>query len=291
MLFTIALAAEWAFQGLEKMNMVFISLGCTTFLQYALIFLFVKGPADLLRVPILYFIATIPVITVFLRTLRFRFVADSDIQKKLIAYLSSSLVIWAIALFAQIYNSLDIYILGLFRGMKDVGYFSVARRIVAGFVGLMLFMASAALPRLSSSFADDISQFRAATRKFFNMAILITVFVLLPAIVFSRQFIIITVGREYVAVSMPLKVMMSGLIFILFNLPFSTGLIASGHEKEVLKQTVVSALISIFSNFILVPLYGMLGAAIAFFLAEAMALMLILWIYRERINIRYMHWR
>ena len=73
-------------------------------------------------------------------------------------------------------------------------------------------------------------------------------------------------------------------MIILFNLPFSTGLIASGFEKDVLKQAFASAVLSISSNFILMPKYGMLGGSISFVLAESLALVWILYLYRNKIK-------
>ncbi|MBI5144424.1 MAG: oligosaccharide flippase family protein, partial [Candidatus Omnitrophica bacterium] len=72
MFFVVAFSAEWPFQGLEKMHMVFVSFATTAVVQVILIFTFVKGPEDLLRVPVIYFISSVPVIIIFLRRLHFK---------------------------------------------------------------------------------------------------------------------------------------------------------------------------------------------------------------------------
>ncbi|MBU0605223.1 MAG: oligosaccharide flippase family protein, partial [Candidatus Omnitrophica bacterium] len=125
MFFVSALASEWAFQGLEKMYMVFVSLGLTSFLQLLLSVLIVKNPGDLLKVPLINFFASIPVIVFFLSRLKFRLRLFTLDIKKIRVYLSSSIVIWSISIFAQVYNGLDIAILGFFRPPQEVGYFSV----------------------------------------------------------------------------------------------------------------------------------------------------------------------
>ena len=78
--------------------------------------------------------------------------------------------------------------------------------------------------------------------------------------------------------------MIAGLILVLFNLPYSTALIAANFEKDVLRQSMVSAGVSVSSNFILMPKYGMIGGAVSFLLAEAVALVWILCVYKERIG-------
>lgn len=150
--FISALATEWAFQGLERMHMVLISLATTSALQLALALSFVKAPQDAWKVPPIYFIAAMPIAVIYLSRFRFKAkIAAADINN-MGAYLSSSIVIWAIALFAQIYNSLDVFILGFFRGFEEVGYYTIARRAIGAASILAVFLANALLPRLSSVF-------------------------------------------------------------------------------------------------------------------------------------------
>jgi len=282
MLFVFGFATEWAFQGIEKMHMVFISSTVTSVLQVGLIYILVRGPGDLLKVPVLYFVGALPIIVAFLVLLKFRLKVKVSDLRRMMSYLSSSLVIWLISVFAQVYNGLDIFIVGLFRSIAEVGSFTVARRITGGVVGFMLFLANAVLPRLSHALTKDLCQFRLATQKFLKLAIFLTIFGFLPLILFSKEFISVTFGREYLSANVPLKIMLAGLALVLFNLPYSTGLIACGLEKEVLKQTIGSAAINIVSNFILVPRYGIIGASLSFFLAEAFALAWILWAYKRK---------
>jgi len=283
--FMWALGSEWAFQGLEKMHVVFLSMVTTGALQLGLMFLFVKSSVDLPKVPILYFAASVPMAVVLLTRLRFRLIMKSDELKRIAGYLSSSFAIWGISIFAQIYNSLDVFILGLSRSPEEVGYYTVARRFTGTIALLLVFLAGAVFPSLSSSaFQGDSRRFKIATGKFLTLAVFIAVFALVPLILFSRSLVTFVVGSEYAPASEPLRIMAIGLLIVLFNLPFSTGLIASGYEKDVLKQAFASAVLSISSNFILMPKYGMLGGSISFVLAESLALVWILFLYRSKIK-------
>ncbi len=284
LIFTSALATEWVFQGAEKMHMVFISLATTSFLQLVLSYIFVKGPADILKVPLITFLGTLPIIVIFLRRLHFKLCLGYLDLGRIKAYLASSIAIWAISVFAQTYNGLDIVILGLFRRPEEVGCFTIARRAIGGAALLMVVLANAVLPHLSSHFSKNTEQFNSATKKFLRLSIGVMVLVFLPIILFSKEFIEITVGSQYIPAAIPLKIMAMSLVLVLFNLPYSTGLIAAGLEREVLKQAVASAALSIISNFILIPRYGMIGAAISFFLAESLALAWILHVYRNKIE-------
>ncbi len=285
LLLTSALTTEWAFQGLEKMQMVFVSLATTTGLQLALIYTFVKGPNDLLKVPILYSLGTIPIILLFLRIFSFKPMLNALYLKNIKFYLSSSLVIWSISIFAQVYNGLDIVLLGLFRNPTEVSYFTVARRAVGGITLLLIVIVNALLPRLSCTFASDMLEFKKSVRKFLKLAIVLTFAVFLPIMIFDKWFIMLTFGNEYLPSRAPLNIMMGGIILVLFNLPFSTALIAACFEKEVLKQVAACACISVAMNLIMMPRYGMTGAAISFLMTEAVALAWILTAYRKKIKI------
>lgn len=284
--FIFALATEWAFQGLEKMHMVFISLAATSLLQLGLAFLFVKSPEDAWKVPPIYFVAAMPIAVIYLSHFRFKAKIRAADINSMGAYLSSSVIIWAIALFAQVYNSLDIFILGFFRSFDEVGYYTIARRAIGAASILAVFLANALLPRLSSVFGRDMAHFKDATRRFLVLSACLTFFVFLPVLFFAKELISVTVGSAYLAVATPFKIMILGLILVVFNMPYSTGLIAAGMEKQILKQTAFCALVSIALNVVLISKFGMTGAAVTFVIVEAIALVWILWVYRKRISLK-----
>lgn len=285
LLFAAAMGTDWVFQGQEKMRMVFVSFTTTTLLQFLLIYVFVKGANDILKAPLFYSLAAFFIPIAFLLHFRYKPKLKTSYLKQIKRYLSSSIIIWSIAIFAQVYNGLDIVLLGLFKSPEEVGCFSIARRAVSGCTLLMVFLANALLPRLSSTFGNDIGQFKSATGKFLKISLFLTILVVLPIMVLSGPIISFALGGEYLSASLPFKVMALGLIFVFFNLPFSTGLVAAGFEKEVLKQVLASACLNVIVNIILMPKYGMIGAAIAFLLAEILALIWILWAYRKNISV------
>jgi O-antigen/teichoic acid export membrane protein len=283
LLFSSAMSTEWAYQGQEKMHMVFISFAATTLLQLVMVWVFVKGPYDMLKATPAYSLAAFIIPILFLISFRYRPKLDFTYLKRIKRYLASSLIIWLIAIFAQVYNGLDIVLLGLFRSPEEVGYFTIARRAIGGCTLLMVFLANALLPRLSATFNKDVCQFNSATGKFLKVSSSLAVLVFLPIIAFSGHLISMSLGSEYLPACVPFMIMGLGLIAVLFNLPYSTGLIAAGFEKEVLKQVVASASLSVVLNLVLMPGYGMAGAAISFLAAEILALAWIVLAYRKHI--------
>jgi O-antigen/teichoic acid export membrane protein len=284
-LLSACLATEWAFQGIEKMHMVFISLVTTSFLQLGLIFMFIRGNANVLVIPILLFITTLPIVLIYLRILRFKFKLSRQDFPVLKTFFSSSLIIWAISLFAQVYNGFDIALMGWMRPSAEVGYFTVARRFIAGITFFALFLASAALPRYAASFKEGVEQFKANTSQFVRVVVLLSALLWLGLVVFSKELIVFAVGHEYLAADFSFKILMVGVIFVLFNLPFSTALVAAGLEKEVLKQAIASAVLNVGLNLYLIPKWGMEGASLSFVYAEALAVIWVIVVYRKKITV------
>lgn len=284
--FTFAFSVEWAFQGLERMHMVFISLVTTSFLQFLFIWLLVKRPYYFLSVPGILFVTTLPIIIIYLRMLRFKLRFKTLDFKILKLYLSSSLVIWLVSFFAQVYNGLDVIMMGWMRPAREVGYFTVARRFIGGVTFFSVFLANAALPRYSATFKQHLKQFKVNARDFFRAVVLISL-VLIFLTLFSKEIITFVVGREYLAANLSFKILMLGVVFVLLNLPFSTALIAAGLEKEVLRQTIASALLNVGLNFYLIPKWGMEGASLSFVYAEALAVLWMVRVYRKKITLKH----
>ncbi len=284
LLFSTALSSEWAFQGLEKMHLVFISFLVTSSLQVFLLLTFVKGASNLLAAPASIFLGALPIAIIFLVVLRFKPKIRELNFGNLQIYLKSSLVIWSISLFAQVYNGLDIAILALFRPYQEVGYFSVARRFVSGIILFGLFLANAALPRLAHSFKNDLRKFHSVTKDFLKLAMVLGALLFIPFVFFSRQIISLSVGSIYLPANLSLKMLVWGAILVILNLPFSTGLIAAGMEKEVLKQVIACAVFSLGLNFLLIPRLGMEGAAVSFFNTEALGLVWIFWAHYQKLG-------
>ncbi|MDP3142626.1 MAG: flippase [Candidatus Omnitrophota bacterium] len=282
--FTFAFATEWAFQGLEKMYMVFISLVTTSALQFFFIWLLVKGPHYFFSVPSILFVATLPIIIIYLWLLKFRFKIKTLDLEILKVYFSSALIIWAISLFAQIYNGFDVIMMGWMRPASEVGYFTVARRFIGGITFFSIFLANAALPRYAATLRDGLDKFKVNTRQFLGVVGLIGA-ILLILVLFSKKLIVFAVGSEYLAASMSFNILMLGAVFVLLNLPFSTALIAAGLEKDVLWQVIASAVLNVGLNFYLIPKWGMEGASLSFVYAEALAVTWVVWLYRNKIEL------
>lgn len=281
LLFSFAIGAEWAFQAVEKMHLVFLSFLFSSLFQFVLIFYLVKSPADLKIAAFIIFAAALPVSFIFLKLLKYAPKFKIADFKRIKLYLKSALVIWSITIFSQFYNTFDIVLLGIIKGPKDVGYFTVARQLVGWVIMFAIFLANAALPRLSPAFGKNLYEFNKIRIHFLKVLVLLGACTLLPLGIFTKNILSISVGESYFPADPVIKIFTLAAALVFFNIPFSTSLIAAGYEKKVLRQVIGVAIISFVLNLALIPRFGMIGAAFSYLGAESIALIWIVIIYRK----------
>jgi O-antigen/teichoic acid export membrane protein len=79
---------------------------------------------------------------------------------------------------------------------------------------------------------------------------------------YTEQLISIIVGPNYLPSANVLKILAFGFILVNFTGPNISTLIALGKSRFLMNVTIVSAILIISLNFLLVPTYGIFGAAI-----------------------------
>lgn len=170
------------------------------------------------------------------------------------------------------YSYIDIIILGFFHSNEDVGVY----RAVGQLGTLVVFGLTAINQMLHSHFAklyasNDIDKLQKIVT---YSSFVIFAVAAIPSIVFIfyGEFVLGTIfGEEFMVGALPLAILTIGQ---LANATFgSVGALLNmtGHEKDAMRGMIYSLGINLLFGFILIPLYGMIGAAIS------TAISLIIW--------------
>lgn len=161
-------------------------------------------------------------------------------------------------------NHIDIVVLGLFATSAEVGIYRIAS-VGATLVALPLFSANVALaPKIVSLYTKgDHTQMQrmltASTRYMLMFAIPLAACLTL----FGSQILAVTFGKSFSDGAVPLAILAVGQ---LINVGFgSVGLFLNmtGYETETVKVLALAALVNVALNLFLIPIFGMLGAALA----------------------------
>ncbi len=175
---------------------------------------------------------------------------------------------WPLALtfiLHTILTQFDSLILGYFLTPFDVGIYSLVMS-AAGFIGLSALVAGPVLlPSFGELFAkDDKENLKSIYISSFKWLTILAVPVLFLFV--SSPVIVMNLfgGKEFIS-GAPILILLS-IAFLISNvvIPTTTILIAVGKTKYLLINTSTTAALSVVMNFILIPRYGIFGAAVTF---------------------------
>ncbi len=170
-----------------------------------------------------------------------------------------------------VWNRSGTFFLGIYRTPEEVGYFSVAYNLA--FMVLLTIpslISVTTYPAISKSITmEGISE---KVRRYYTLGIKYNALISIPIFVFSVLYM-----REILSILYTEKFLpafeASLVIFIIAFLgtltqPSSIIYYAMERNDIILKIGVIGVIITLFSNIILVPLYGLLGASIAYFFSQ-----------------------
>lgn len=207
------------------------------------------------------------------------------ITKELLKF---SLPLLLLSFFYLIIRWSDVIILGIFRTSDYVGIYNTALPTAMAMTVIVSAVAYVFLPIASELFAKKRmkelnSLYRTTTRWLFITSFpLFLIFFLFPSHIISFIF-----GAEYIAASLPLSILSIGVVTSI-----STGLIGSilvimGKPKIIMWAGSFAALVNIVLNVTLIPIYGMIGAAISTTIAISIANLIKMYLVRKKVKLPY----
>jgi len=168
-----------------------------------------------------------------------------------------------------IYNS-DLIFLRLFRDSTSVGYYAAAYMLISFINNLGLSYAMSLLPtltRLASEPDEEQSLYHTALAHMYAICFPIAV----GGFLLAAPIIELGFGESYSESVFILQVLMWSVpLSMIRNVPWA-GLIARGKQDLMMKAILYAAISNIALNLVLIPPYGMLGAAIAAVATELVA--------------------
>lgn len=169
-----------------------------------------------------------------------------------------------------IYTNSDITLLGIINGNYDVGLYSVSAKIYTILKQLVNGFIIVSLPRLSYYVENNKKEeFDLLSNKILNVILIFIIPIVCGLCFLSKDIILIISGNEYLEAHSSLKILSVSLLFsALASFYTSSVLISNKKEKEVLKCTLISAIVNIGLNIILLPKFGQNAAALTTVISE-----------------------
>ena len=155
----------------------------------------------------------------------------------------------------------DILILTAFKTEADVGIYNTALKIASLTTIVLIAINTIAMPKYAE-LKDDTLKFKKFVKQT-TFLIIMTSFPVFLALVLFPDFFLQIFGHEFTAGKNVLIILSAGMFFGAFSGSTINILNMAGYEKKAYNILLFSAILNLILNFILIPVYGIIGAAIA----------------------------
>ena len=218
-----------------------------------------------------------------------KYVVPTKVYVKDIAqHIKPNLVLFIPVVSLALFHYTDKIMLGTMSTWKELGYYTNSDKIVNIPMGLINGLGVVMLPRISVlSISDEANKIK----KYVNTSIVLSLWAGI-ALCFGikavgTDFIPFFFGKGYMRCAELLE-WLSVVIIIkaISNVLRTQYLIPMEKDKEFNISVILAAVVNVIFNYILIPIYGAMGAVIGTLIAETMVLVLYGYFSREVINFR-----
>lgn len=221
-------------------------------------------------------------VTDFLKQIKYENISRIT-AKKLISY---SLPLIPNAFMWWIINFSNRYFITLFQGLAITGLFALANKIPSILsVFQSLFFQAWQLSAIDEFNSKESESFYTDVFNFFSASMILVTSILILS---TRYIFFLFLSPDYYEAMILVPFLIMGILFSSFSSFYGTTYIAAKQTKGVMKSSLLGAFSNILICYLLIPIYGAIGASIA----TAISFFLI-WIYRAvdtkkfiRINIK-----
>lgn len=260
---------QWIYNIYEDFLFITIRTLAFQIVSIVLVFLLVKTKDDLIE-----YVVIVTLINALSNAVNYcyakRYTKVSFVlSKEICKHIKPIITIFFMTIAVTIYVSADTTMIGYYLDDYNVGIYSVAVKIYTIIKNIMISVLVVLVPRMSILSNSDDNEFRLMFSKSFNTLITI----LMPAVIglfaVSEEIILLIGGTEYSDGSTSLRLLSIALLFSLLAYTYTQCvLIPQKREKLIMIATIVSAITNIVLNLLLIPMWGINGAAFTTVVAE-----------------------
>lgn len=181
------------------------------------------------------------------------------------------------------YAYIGTVILGIFRSPTEIGWYSAGYRVYEGLTMFPFVLCTVLLPRLSELYLKDRDKHSALSGRALKYMMILSFPIVASGWILSPHLLSTVFGPEYIKGTMALRILISISIFMFANLVLNTVLVSADEQGKVLQTAAAGLFVSVTAHFVLVPRYGIEGAAIAALTAEIFVCAMFLNVARRKI--------
>lgn len=182
---------------------------------------------------------------------------------------------WPIAIsvmFNVIYLRGDTIILSIYRGQTEVGLYGAAYRVIDIVAQTAMMVMGLMLPLLAYAWSKgDDKKFKEHFQLAFNVMMMFAIPMAVGLGVLSERIVVFVAGEAFRSAAFPLTLLSIAIFGVFVGAVFGHVAVAVNRQKETLPVYIVNAIITLVLYFIVIPRFGMNGAAAASVFSELFA--------------------
>lgn len=171
----------------------------------------------------------------------------------------------------MIYMRIDQIMIKEMLGEKEVGLYSAATRISEVWYFIPMLITNSLFPSIVNAKKVSKAFYYARIQRLYTFMFWTAVAIALPMTLLSDQLVILLYGTAYREAGQVLMIHIWAGIFVFLGVASGKWFINEGLQKYSTINTVVGAIANVILNLILIPKYGIYGAAIATVIAQSLA--------------------
>ncbi len=273
-LFPVALSLEWAFAGLERMDLVGMSRAVGAAIWLGLVVLVVHRAADAMAVPAAY-VGGVACAAVWLGAVFWRGHGRPAFRLRLVEWwdaVCQALPLGLAFIVIQVYYGFGAVALGAFDGARAVGLYAAPQKIVLFLTSLAGLFGSALFPRLVLLRATGPDDFGRLLQVAAHVMVVLGLPLAVGGTMVAPALVPLFFGVGYEASVPVFRVLIWSVTTVFANVPFAYALLASDRRKAYLGAAVAGALVNVAANLVLIPRFHLMGPALSTIGAEVVVL-------------------
>ena len=167
------------------------------------------------------------------------------------------------------YSWMDVAIIGLFLTQADVGAYEIAWRVTAAVMLFSQSIATTLFPQISEwSATNAIDQIEGIIPRAITPSLFLLIPIFFGTLLFSKEILGVIFGTDYAIAWLVLIVLMLDVVFQGAQVIIGRSLQAIDQPNLAARASVISVIVNLSLNILLISQFGIIGAAVATFIAS-----------------------
>lgn len=187
-----------------------------------------------------------------------------------------------------IYLKIDQVMIGILLNDFQLGLYSVAVKLSEFFFFVPAIIMTSLFPSFVKSKSISKEVYDSRLQKLFDFFTWISIIIIIPIIILSNFIVVFLYGNEYLLAGSALAISIVSLLAVSIRFIIEKYLITENKTKIVFFNALIGAVSNVLLNLILIPIYGINGAAIATVISYTLASYFGLLIFKSTRRILFM---